>query len=86
MLILSYNNSLYLQNRIIVILGNGFIGSSLSQKLMKYEPSEIKKYKVDWSNNEVFVEQIKQLIYDVQKTNDVKQIDWIWSAGKTGFG
>ena len=86
MLILSYHNGLYLQNRIVVILGNGFIGSSLSQKLMKYGPSEIKKYKIDWSNDEKFDEQIKQSIYHVQKTKNVKQIDWVWSAGKTGFG
>lgn len=86
MLVLSYHNGLYLQNRIIVILGNGFIGSSLSQKLMKYEPSEIKNYKIDWSNDEKFSEQIKQSIHFIQKTNSVQQIDWIWSAGKTGFG
>ncbi len=85
MLVLSYQKSPYLQNRIIVVLGNGFIGSSLVQRLMRYQPTLAVKFAIDWSNNKEFVQKVKEAISLILCTNDVNHIDWVWSAGSSGF-
>ncbi len=84
MKLIIYNESICFQNRIIVIIGNGFIGSALSEKLFKIDNAIIHDLKIDWLNYEKIQSRIIEALELIDKTKHV-QVDWIWSAGKTGF-
>jgi len=84
MIILDYNGHPVLNERIIVIIGNGFVGSSIFETLIKNYNVDFQSFHLKWSEPVVLLDQLI-FFFDLIKTKNPLQIDWIWSAGKAGF-
>ena len=84
MVILEFENHSLFKNRIIIVLGIGLIGSSISRLLLTFSPQNTYQYKIDWLNVNLLELQLSNY-FQSKNYNDSFQIDWVWSAGKSGF-
>ena len=82
MKIIFYKNKT--QNRAIVIIGLGLVGSAIYSNLKKRITNSGIDCKIDWSNAEAASLMLTQNL-TTNLTTKTDWIDWIWSAGKAGF-
>ena len=84
MVVIEYENHIDQQNRIVFIFGNGLVGSAITLSLGTYSPTNTQSFKIDWSDFNLLKIQILNCFKSI-KTCNINQIDWVWSAGKSGF-
>ena len=84
MKIIFYKDKTQNQNRAIVIIGIGLVGSAIYSNLKKRITDTCIDCKIDWSNAEV-ASLILTKNLTTNLTTKIDRIDWIWSAGKAGF-
>lgn len=84
MIIIDSRENEIADNRIIIIVGLGLIGTSLANLLLKKIKATANYVKIDWENADKFEQIIEKAICNLN-IKKVQQIDWVWSAGKAGF-
>jgi hypothetical protein len=72
------------QNRAIVIIGLGLVGSGIFTDLRKRLTNSWIDCTIDWSSTDSATKTITEHITK-NLTTSFDKIDWIWSAGKAGF-
>jgi len=70
--------------RIIFLLGEGLIGAAVVRALERLGCFEIQRTKNEWNDRIAFERQLEQTV-DTLVYDRINRIDWIWSAGKSGF-
>jgi nucleoside-diphosphate-sugar epimerase len=72
-------------NRGIVVLGSGLIGQSILGALNEKQHFGITRFPSTWNDQSVLQSELAEIQKFLVKNNP-DQMDWIWSAGATGFG
>lgn len=72
------------ENDYVVIIGLGLIGSAVLKRFLKFNWLIKDQLKVNWQDADFFKTQFLQWINGVLIPS-VNKIDFIWSAGKSGF-
>lgn len=71
--------------RAVVVIGNGLVGSAISERFAKRITSKTYNCNLEWNKTDTIAERVKENVLKYI-SNDITRIDWIWSAGKAGFG
>lgn len=84
MVILDYTKHSIINNRIVVVIGNGLVGSAIVESISRVYPTDSKNLPLEWSDIHVFEAQLSSYFKIIIESTP-NQIDWLWSAGKSGF-
>lgn len=72
--------------KIILLFGNGLIGSAISFELTKFNYLEKSKFKFGWENESEIEIQLTHIFKEIKSIkNKIQSLTIIWSAGKVGF-
>lgn len=71
-------------DRMIIIIGVGLIGSEISKLFLKEKIYQVSEFKIDWKNLDFFRNDF-QNIYAYLIKEGVNKVDIVWAAGKAGF-
>ncbi|RAI85579.1 NAD-dependent epimerase/dehydratase family protein [Algoriphagus yeomjeoni] len=81
MILLKPENS----NKLIVVIGLGLIGNAILSRFKKLNCTIQDQQKVNWENSNFFkVDFLNWISCNLNPT--IKNLDLVWSAGKSGFG
>src|SRR5688572_19385678 len=84
MVVLTHTQMPSSEKRVIIIFGVGLVGSAIVKSLTLLEKFNVWKQKSDWSVPDNFQFQLNDLS-NLLDIHNMRQIGWVWSAGKTGF-
>lgn len=84
MKIILFNDYNSHEKRAVVVIGNGLVGTAISERVINKTHAQNYNCNIDWNNAENAAQNVKENVVKYI-SDDIKKIDWVWSAGKAGF-